>query len=191
MRELPNSNNAHRVLYSENAQIAAIGSALLDNSLMRGPLANLAVSDFAGNAHRTIYSQMLELSEDGAPFDPCTVAQELEERGELERVGGRVYLSSLIDGAVPESGLVQRHVQTIQMLSRLRRLELFLEKQQRSVGEVGADPDRLLQELATGVEALGEGRDLDDHLLPNAPRNLSLRPEILTLSEVTPKEILD
>jgi AAA domain-containing protein/DnaB helicase-like protein len=174
---------------SEGAQSAILGSALLDNALMRGPLASLAVNDFVGSADRRIYALMLELSDDEVPFDPTTLAQILEERGHLDLVGGAAYLGFLIEGAVPQPGLVEGHVRMMQKLSQLRRLRWLAENLAGGVSELGADPDQLLQELASAVQSLQAGHDLDGQLLPVGPRNMSRRPDILTLSQVESKDV--
>ena len=95
-----------RPLYSESAQRAVLGSALLENSLVRGPLQDLAISDFAGSSDATIFGLILELAEEREAFDVLTISEMLQQRGLLEKVGGGGYLGSLIDGAVPEPGLV-------------------------------------------------------------------------------------
>jgi hypothetical protein len=173
-------------LYADDSQKAVLGSVLLDGSLLRGPVAELAVSDFVGSADRAIYGEMLRLSEDGKRFDEVTLAQTLSDRRLLENV--EAYIGSLIDGAVPDHELVKKHVEKIQRLSKLRRLQKLHETLGSNVTK-RADPDRLLQVLDGAVQSLKAGYDLDGDFLPYAPRDLSRRPELVTLSQVEAKEV--
>src|SRR2546430_12359633 len=85
-------------LISEQSQRSVLGSALLENKLMRGPLAELAVSDFVGSLDRNAYGIMLEFADGGQPFDAITVSQVLGERG-LDEFDAAAYLGDLLDGA--------------------------------------------------------------------------------------------
>jgi AAA domain/DnaB-like helicase N terminal domain len=176
-------------LYSIESQRAVLGSALLDNALMRGPIAHLAIDDFCGSSDQTIYTLMLEFSEDSVAFELTILVEELRRRGRLETVGGAPYVASLIDGAVPEPSLVAQHVSIMLHSSRLRRLQSVAETLERSTTELGADPARLLQELESAVHRLQAGYDLNGNLLPYAPGELSRRPDLLTLSQVEAKEV--
>jgi hypothetical protein len=83
-------------------EAAILGAVLLDNSVL-DQTNSLSPSDFSLGANGTILERMRDLQLTGAPIDVITLAGELEAHKELESIGGRVYLSSLLDGAV------QRH----------------------------------------------------------------------------------
>jgi len=186
-----------RSLYSELAERAVLGSALLDNSLMRGPLADLCVNDFGSSAHRDLYGAMLHFSEDGILFDPSTIAQALQDRGELDRMGGYGSIGALVDGAVPETNLVKQHVQTILSQSRLRRLQSLSESIATFV-ETGVPPDEIETGLMRKVQFLQSGCDLQGRLLPAAQHDQTRRAfqltavranELLAL-KIKPREML-
>jgi replicative DNA helicase len=61
-----------------NSQSVVLGAALLDNELLRGPLAQLSVLDFAGGLYQDIYRTMLQLFEDGQSFDHLVLAEALK-----------------------------------------------------------------------------------------------------------------
>ncbi|MCP5821757.1 replicative DNA helicase, partial [Klebsiella pneumoniae] len=50
---------------------------------------------FFSRPHRTIFSQMQRLLEQGRPIDLITLSEALETGGELENVGGFAYLAEL------------------------------------------------------------------------------------------------
>jgi len=176
-------------LFSERAQNTALGGALMDNSLMNGPLACLSVSDFVGSAHQSIYELMLELSAEGEIFDVGTLVQIFEERRLLDKTVLHSDLASLIDGIVPEPDLVKRSVETIQRFAQLRRLHSVGEDLVHKARETGADPSHVLVHLSDAVQKMQAGCDLDGDLLPVGPRNLLRQPEIINLSQVEAREV--
>ena len=185
-----------RSLHSESAQRAVLGSALLENSLMRGPLAYLCVNDFVGSAHRELYAAMLRFSEDDIPFDSSTVAQAFEDRGELDRVGGYEGIGALVDGAVPDPRLVNQRVQAMLSCSKLRRLLSLGESIAKSV-ETGMSADEIETNLVSKVQFLQSGRDLQGHLLPatrcdqtRASQLTAVRVGELLGLEIKPREML-
>jgi AAA domain/DnaB-like helicase N terminal domain len=185
-----------RPLYSESAERAVLGSALLTNSLMRGPLADLCISDFWDSTHRAIYGVMLQCSEDDIPFDPSTIAQAFEGRGELDRVGGYECIGALVDGAVPDPALVKRHVQTMLSCSKLRGLLLLNESIPKWV-DSGMSPEEIETILGKKVQFLQTGRDLHGHLLPATQRDqtrasqlTAVRADELLSLEIKPREML-
>ena len=170
-------------LHSEPLQRAVLGAALLENSLMRGALLELSVAELFGARDQILYGLMLELSEECCAFDPVTICEELRQRGRLEQVGGEPYVSSLLDGVVPEPDLIRGYVKRLQGLSRSRQLLSLGESLQREA-ETGTNPDQLLEKLKSDVQALEAGYDLNGNLTSNGPRNASRRPDLLTLSSV-------
>jgi hypothetical protein len=163
---------------------------------MRGPLADLCFDDFVGSTHRELYGAMLRFSEDGIPFDPSTIAQALEDRGELDRVGGYEGIGSLVDGAVPDPGLVKQHVQTMLSYSKLRRLLSLSESIPKSV-EAGMSPEQIETSLVRKVQFLQSGRDLLGQLLPASQRGqtralqlTAVRADELLAREIKPREML-
>lgn len=79
------------------AEMAVIGSILVDREMMAAVGEILRPSDFYAHVHETIFSVLLELYERGEPLDKITVSEELRRRGALERVGGLSYISALMD----------------------------------------------------------------------------------------------
>jgi replicative DNA helicase len=79
------------------AEMALIGSILVDREIM-GIVGEIVRSeDFYAHVHESIYGVLAHLYDRGEPLDKITVAEELRRRGDLEKVGGLSYLSSLMD----------------------------------------------------------------------------------------------
>lgn len=79
------------------AEMAVIGSVLVDREMLAAVGEIIRPSDFYAHVHETIFMVLLELYERGEPVDKITVAEELKQRNVLERVGGLSYISALMD----------------------------------------------------------------------------------------------
>jgi putative DNA primase/helicase len=85
-----------------------LGCVVLKNSLW-SQARELREQDFALSANQRIFRRMWELAESGRPIDTVTLCDELDCHGELETIGGRAYLSSLIDDT-PERPSIANYI---------------------------------------------------------------------------------
>jgi replicative DNA helicase len=109
-RGLPSNVEAERSL---------LGAILLDNTLYTDAGAALKPDDFFLDAHRRIYSRMLEMADTSRPIDIVTLSEELSRHKELEAVGGAAYLSSLTDGT-PRRTSIEHYVRLVRDKSLMR-----------------------------------------------------------------------
>ncbi|PZS32206.1 MAG: replicative DNA helicase, partial [Pseudonocardiales bacterium] len=100
----------------------------------------LARKDFYRPAHAVIFDAVLRLFGKGEPSDAVTVADELGAMGELPRVGGAVYLHTLIS-TVPTAANAGYYAQIVAEKATLRNLVMA--------------GDRISQ-LGYGADARGE-----------------------------------
>ena len=84
-----------RHLEALDAELAVLGSILLDNAAFDRVADVLSADDFYQARHKTIFEKMMGLAQSGQPIDTVTVATALEQDNQLEDVGGMDYLSSL------------------------------------------------------------------------------------------------
>lgn len=103
------------------AEEALLGSLLIDKDAIVKIADIITAEDFYKDIHQMIYSAMLEVWEDREPIDILSVANRLEEKKQLEVVGGRSYLATL-SNSVPASSHVESYAQIVQKKSTLRRL---------------------------------------------------------------------
>ncbi len=82
---------------SLEAERSVLGAVLLEGEAILKALELLEEEDFYREAHRKIFSAMVELFERQEAIDLVTVAEELQRRGQLEAVGGKQYLGSLAE----------------------------------------------------------------------------------------------
>lgn len=104
------------------AEESLIGALLIDKNAVVKVADILTVEDFYRSQHAHIYEAMIDLFASQEPIDLLTLSNKLEERGKLEQVGGRAYLSGLA-GRVPSSGHVRHYADIIQKKATLRRMQ--------------------------------------------------------------------
>ncbi|EFB70799.1 MULTISPECIES: replicative DNA helicase [Providencia] len=81
--------------HSIEAEQSVLGGLMLDNERWDTVSERVTSADFFSRPHRTIFSQMQFLLEQGKPIDLITLSESLEQQGELDGVGGFAYLAEL------------------------------------------------------------------------------------------------
>ncbi|MEL6524390.1 MAG: replicative DNA helicase [Chloroflexota bacterium] len=81
--------------FSQEAEEATIGSILIDRDSYISIAAFLSAHDFFLVRHQHIWRAFDSLSERGEVIDAITVAEQLENTGNLDAIGGRAYLIKL------------------------------------------------------------------------------------------------
>ena len=103
------------------AEEAMLGSLLIDPDVI-SHVANLVMpEDFYLARHGEIYDVIRTLYDQGEPVDFVTVTEELERRDKLEEVGGRSYITSLVN-TVPTAINAFQYAQIVQEKATLRQL---------------------------------------------------------------------
>src|SRR5512146_2831151 len=74
--------------HSVEAEQSVLGGLLLESGALDKIADLMTADDFYRQEHRLIYRQIVRLSEQAKPVDVITVAEALENLGELEKVGG-------------------------------------------------------------------------------------------------------
>jgi len=125
-RSLLNSVATERVLgktlpASVDAERSVLGAILLNDECIKQVQELLAPEDFYNIQHKMIYEAILECAKRFKRIDLVTLQDELKKRGNLEDVGGIVYLVSLQED-IPSLGLVEQHTQIIKEKALLREL---------------------------------------------------------------------
>lgn len=103
------------------AETATLGAILLDAQAIDIVLEYLRPADFYRQSHQRIFDAVLRLNERSESIDMITLTNELQASGDLERVGGPGYVSSLTT-SVPTSANVGYYAQIVQQTSLRRRL---------------------------------------------------------------------
>jgi replicative DNA helicase len=83
--------------HSVEAEQSVLGALMLDERAWETVSETLRDTDYYRHDHRLIFRSIQHLVAQEQPIDVVTVAEELEERGQLEKAGGAAYLSRLVD----------------------------------------------------------------------------------------------
>ena len=98
-----------------------LGAVLVDPVALLGVMEKLEEQDFYLDQHRIIFGACLTLQQRGSAADLVTVTNHLREEGLLERVGGPVAVSSLVD-ALPDVANVTHYADIVFDKAVKRRL---------------------------------------------------------------------
>jgi len=106
---------------SLDAEESVLGSILLDSHALDRVIESMSDADFYRESHRKIFRAMIALSEKNEPIDLVTLTDTLKARGELQEVGGAIYLAELND-KVPSAANVAHYARIIREKAVLRSL---------------------------------------------------------------------
>ncbi len=140
---------------SEESERAVLAAVMLDPRLLAAVAGRVRAEDFFSERHRAIYAAMIDLQEDGSPIDLRTVQARLEQRAQLEMVGGLSYLSGL-ELDLPELGRFDDYVEIVKERSVRRRLIDVCREVTRDCLDGGLDAAAALGRAEQAVFALGE-----------------------------------
>ncbi|GAW32564.1 replicative DNA helicase [Carboxydocella sp. JDF658] len=104
-----------------DAEQSVLGSMLLDQEAVFKAMEIIRAEDFYRDAHRLIFEAICDLADRSEPVDIITVAEELRQRGQLDKVGGAAYIATL-SGIVPTAANVEYYARIIREKSLLRAL---------------------------------------------------------------------
>ncbi|PIX90068.1 MAG: replicative DNA helicase [Candidatus Moranbacteria bacterium CG_4_10_14_3_um_filter_45_9] len=129
------------------AETSVLGSLMLDKDAIIKIADLLKAGDFYKDDHNLIYETMLALYEDREPIDVLSLANKLEEKGKLEKVGGSNYLASLVN-SVPSATNVVHYAKVVQKKVLLRRLISAAS----DIVEIGYDESEDVQKILDEAE---------------------------------------
>lgn len=107
--------------HSLEAEKSTLGSLLIDKEAITRIADLLQAEDFYHESHGTIYQAIFDLFDKRSPIDLLTVTNVLEERKQLEQVGGASYLAELTN-EVPTASHVYNYALIVKHKSTLRKL---------------------------------------------------------------------
>ncbi len=103
------------------AEMALLGSILVDKEMMATVSEIVGAGDFYAPLHESIFVALYALYERGEPLDKVALAEELRNRGMLDKVGGMAYLNSLMD-TVPTAASAEYYARIVREKASLRGL---------------------------------------------------------------------
>jgi replicative DNA helicase len=107
--------------YSEESERAVLGGILLDPAVLPTITGRLRAEDFYVERHQLLFQTMVDLQEEQVEIDLRTLQAKLEQRAQLDSIGGLSYLASL-DLDLPDIGRIDQYSEIIKERSVRRRL---------------------------------------------------------------------
>ncbi|MEK7155396.1 MAG: replicative DNA helicase [Patescibacteria group bacterium] len=121
---------------------ALLGTLMINQGAMYETADVVHMDSFYAAKHRVIFDAMLSLHAKGEPIDVVTVASKLDERKQLQDVGGRAYLSELA-GTSASPGSAAHYAEVVQTKYMHRALIDAASK----IGELGFAEDREIEQV--------------------------------------------
>lgn len=103
------------------AEQSVLGCILIDQEAITKIADILKPDDFYKSDHRKIFESILDLYEKRQPLDILGVTSRLQEKKDLEDIGGRSYITTLANSVATASHVVS-YAKIVQKKSTLRRL---------------------------------------------------------------------
>jgi replicative DNA helicase len=152
------------------AEQSVLGGMLMSKDAIADVIEALRSSDFYKPAHTLVFDAILNLYSRGEPADTITVASELDKAGSLGRVGGAVYLHTLM-ATVPTAANAGFYAQIVAEKAILRRLveagtrivQLGYGGNEGDVG--GGEVDEIVDRAQAEIYEVTERRTSEDYVI--------------------------
>jgi replicative DNA helicase len=156
---MANEDTANLKIPPQNleAEQSVLGGVLLEPEALSRVLEVMTGDDFYREAHRKIFASMLDLYRKGTPVDLITLTEILQNKGQLDDIGGASYLTSLTD-AIPSAINVDVHAKIIREKSILRRLINRATEIASKGYSFAGDAEDLLDEAEKSIFAISEDK---------------------------------
>lgn len=103
------------------AEESLLGAMMISKDAVLTASEIVDMDDFYRDSNREVYRAITNLYSQGEPVDPVTVAEELKKMGSLEKVGGKVFIHSLVSN-VPIAANARYYATIVNNNALLRRL---------------------------------------------------------------------
>ncbi|GAA4651740.1 replicative DNA helicase [Kistimonas scapharcae] len=144
--------------HSIEAEQSVLGGLMLDNDAWDHVAEKIGAVDFYNPAHRKIFECIEELAKQSNPFDPVTLAGELERRSLLSDCGGIPYLTELVE-SIPSVANIRAYAGIVYERAVLRRLiSASQEIADNAYNPEGRNSDDLLEMAERAIFQIAEDR---------------------------------
>ena len=146
------------VPHSFEAEQAVIGGLLLNNEAWNDVAERVVERDFYHRAHRQIFATIEHLSSEDIPVDLVTLSEHLENKQELEGIGGIAYLAELLQNT-PSAANINTYSDIVRERAIVRELiGVANEIAEAGYETEGRDSAELLDFAETKVFQIAEAR---------------------------------
>ncbi|HGE6108049.1 TPA: replicative DNA helicase [Vibrio cholerae] len=174
--------------HSLEAEQSVIGGLLLDNERWDTVSEHVMTQDFYSRPHRLIFDGVKSILEAGKPLDLITLSEYLEQREQLEDVGGFAYLADLAKNT-PSAANINAYAEIVAERALVRNLIGVANE----IADAGYDPqgrnaEDLLDLAESKVFAIAEARTRENEGPKNVDSILERTLERIELLYKTPQD---
>ncbi|MFA6081498.1 MAG: replicative DNA helicase [Patescibacteria group bacterium] len=138
-----------------DAEKSVLGAVLIDSSSINLVAEFLKSEHFYSREHQLIYSAMITLFEKQQPIDVVTIQDELKKTDSLKQIGGKNYLSDLIN-AVPTSAYIEQYGRIVKNHFVKRKLIQMSSRLVEKSFDTKGDVKKLLDDAETEIFGLSQ-----------------------------------
>ena len=142
---------------SKELEQQVLGAIVLKPAIMDEIASRLQAEDFYWQAHQLIYQAMKDLMTANQPIDLVMLSEQLESSGNLQKVGGSLYLASLTDLIAAPSGVVQWAEQLKEYSRRRVLIQKSIELQEKAF-DLTANVDEFAADLHEVADTVMQDR---------------------------------
>lgn len=124
-----------------------LGCLLIDKDAIIKVVDMIGENDFYKDSHKIIFENIKDLYSRHEPIDILTLTNRLQEKGQLEKVGGRTAIAELSNAVATSSG-VENYAKIIQRKATLRRLL----SASSEISEIGYHEDEDIEKILDQAE---------------------------------------
>lgn len=150
--------------HSLEAEQSVLGGILLNNKAIPEVAELISPDDFYREAHSLIFQAMINLYQSGSAIDLVTLANELTRQDLLEKAGGAIYLTSLIEDISTSAG-IKNHAEIVKEKADQRNLiELCSSVSEDCFSQVSTS-EEILSKLKAGIRQIeqSQSKEIEDN----------------------------
>lgn len=140
---------------AQEAEMSLLGAVMMDNSVLDKAAEKLTPDMFYNISHQAIFTAAIDLYQNKSVVDIVTMCDKLRISGQLESIGGVVYLTDLID-SVPTTAHVDDWIKLIADKHVLRSLITVATNIVRDCYDKGDDAAELLDKAEVEIFSIAE-----------------------------------
>ncbi len=126
------------------AEQSVLGGVMLDNLALPEAREVVSEGDFTDPRHRLVWRAIVAL--EAGRVDEVSVTSQLRARGDLEKAGGAMFVSELVE-RIPTAANITSYLEVMRKASAIRTLYATARKLQKDI-EGGAELDEVLSTMA-------------------------------------------
>jgi len=138
-----------------DAEKSVLGAVLIDSGTINLVVEFLKSEHFYSREHQLIYSAMVTLYEKQQPIDVVTIQDELKKTDSLKQIGGKNYLSDLIN-TVPTSAYIEQYGRIVKNHFVKRRLIQMSSRLVEKSFDTKGDVKKLLDDAEVEIFSLSQ-----------------------------------